>query len=110
MRAYELALITASGIDEEQREGIISRIKTLVLDSGGTIVDEAMWGRRVLAYPVRHQLDAYYSFLRFRAEPATVDELDRVLSIADEVLRFKVIRLPEDVASGKVPLVKSPTR
>ena len=50
------------------------------------------WGKRKFAYPIDHVSEGYYTINRFESEPATVDSLRRVLSLADDVLRHKIIR------------------
>ncbi len=111
MRTYELALITDSSLEETVREGVTGRVESIVAAGGGSLGEGAVWGRRTLIYPIDHHLEGFYSFHRFQAEPATVNELDRVLSIADEVLRFKIVRLPERaIQSGKAPLLKGAAR
>ncbi len=52
------------------------------------------WGKRRFAYEVKHSTEGYYVVFQARAEPAAMDELDRVLSLADEVVRHKVLRVP----------------
>jgi len=111
VREYELALITSPALDEEERTALFDRVRSIVTAGGGAVTQEAHWGRRMLAYPIAHRTDGSYSFLRFRAEPATVDELDRILSIADGVLRHKTVRLPDKLAAqGKIPLLGAPGR
>jgi small subunit ribosomal protein S6 len=39
--------------------------------------------------------EGHYVLLEARSEPAVMDELDRVLRVADRVLRHKVVRVPE---------------
>ncbi|MCL5973318.1 MULTISPECIES: 30S ribosomal protein S6 [Ferrimicrobium] len=111
MRTYELALITDSSIEESVRDGVTERVESIVVSAGGSLGEQATWGRRSLIYPIDHHSEGFYSFHRFQAEPATVTELDRVLSIADEVLRFKIVRLPERaMQSGKAPLLRGAAR
>jgi small subunit ribosomal protein S6 len=57
------------------------------------------WGRRPFAYEVKHKREGYYVIVSFTGTPATVAELDRTLGLADEVLRHKIIRLPDHVAA-----------
>lgn len=56
------------------------------------------WGRRTFAYELRHRNEGIYLFIDVVATPAAVAEVDRVLSLSDEVLRHRVIRKPEKVA------------
>jgi small subunit ribosomal protein S6 len=53
------------------------------------------WGKRRFAYEVRHRSEGYYVLIDTTAEPEAVAEVDRMLGLADEVIRHKVIRLPE---------------
>jgi len=55
------------------------------------------WGKRRFAYELKHRWEGYYVVLQARAEPAAMEELHRVLSLADEVIRHKVLRVPEEV-------------
>ncbi len=56
------------------------------------------WGKRRFAYEVHHRSEGYYALLEANAEPGVMAELDRMLNLADEVVRHKVIRLPDKVA------------
>ena len=47
------------------------------------------------AYEVNHKREGYYVVVEFTAEPETVAALDRMLTLADEVVRHKVVRLPD---------------
>jgi len=47
-----------------------------------------------LAYPVRHRNEGYYVVIQAQAEPAALSELDRSLTLTDEVIRHKAMRLP----------------
>src|SRR5215216_6004384 len=55
------------------------------------------WGKRRFAYEIDHRTEGYYVVLQARAEPQAMQELHRVLSLADEVLRHKVLQIPERV-------------
>ena len=51
-----------------------------------------MWGRRRLAYEIRKQSEGIYAVVSLTAEPATVKEFDRQLTLNESVLRTKVMR------------------
>jgi small subunit ribosomal protein S6 len=48
---------------------------------------------------VNHKREGYYVVVEFTGEPETVAALDRMLGLADEVVRHKVVRLPEGAVS-----------
>lgn len=95
MRPYETMVIFDAGADPAAIQALIERSQEVIRATGGTpgVIDR--WGRRPFAYEVRHKREGYYVRLEMTGEPATVDELHRMLSLADEVIRHKVIRLPE---------------
>ena len=60
------------------------------------------WGRRTFAYELKHRSEGIYLFIEVVATPEAVAEADRVLSLADDVLRHRIIRKPEKIA-GQAP-------
>lgn len=95
MRPYETMVIFDAGSDPAAIQAVIERSQELIRSTGGTpgVIDR--WGRRPFAYEVRHKREGYYVRLEMTGEVATVDALHRMLSLADEVIRHKVMRLPE---------------
>jgi len=59
------------------------------------------WGRRTFAYELQHKREGYYVVIEITAEPLAVADMERVFVLADEVLRHKVIRLPDKVAGRR---------
>jgi small subunit ribosomal protein S6 len=102
MRPYEVMVILDAGLDEDVIRSQIDRATKLVSDGGGTVGRVDRWGRRRFAYEVHHRSEGYYVVLEVSAEPSTMDGLDRMLGLADQVIRHKVIRLPDAVA-GREP-------
>jgi ribosomal protein S6 len=70
---------------------------------GGTWVGHNAWGRRRLAYEIDHKHEGAYHLLNFDAEPATLDELSRILRITDGVMRHLAVRRIEGTAPGPPP-------
>lgn len=93
MRQYELMTIHRPEMSEAQYRDKVLELKEFLTNQGavGQVIDP--WGKRRLAYKIDHVSEGYYTVNRFESEPSTVDSLRRVLSLADDVLRHKVIRL-----------------
>ena len=106
MRTYEIMLILPAEADDKVIGTVTDRIAQVLSRSGGQIVKADRWGRRRLAYPIDKLTEGYYLLVECLADPADIRELDRVLSLADEVIRFKTVVLPEKRA--KVPAVVTP--
>ncbi len=98
-RPYEVVLIIDSALDEETIKSTLDKTTDLVKAQGGLVGRVEKWGRKRFAYELKNRLEGYYAIVELDAEPEVVAELDRVLSITDEVLRHKIIRTPEP--SGK---------
>lgn len=91
MRNYELMLILPAESDESVVEGVVERINQTLADGKGQVGGIDRWGRRRLAYQIAHQSDGYYVVVDFQADPDALAELERVLHLADEVVRHKVV-------------------
>jgi small subunit ribosomal protein S6 len=100
MRPYEVMVIIDSSLEDDVIRATIDRATQLVTAAGGHVGKVDRWGKRRFAYEVKHRSEGYYVLIEVTAEPAVLDELDRNLGLADEVVRHKVIRLPEK-ASGR---------
>jgi small subunit ribosomal protein S6 len=100
MRPYEVMVIMDASLDEEVIRATLDRATELIKARGGTPGKVERWGRRRFAYEVHHRTEGYYALIDATAEPAVMADVDRMLHLADEVIRHKVIRLP-DAAAGR---------
>jgi small subunit ribosomal protein S6 len=96
MRPYEVMIILDAGLEDPVIQGTIDRATALLAERGGNVTGVERWGKRRFAYELAHRWEGYYVLVEVTAEPAALAELDRVLSLADEVVRHKVIRLPKE--------------
>ena len=97
MRPYEVMIIFDADLEEEEIRAALTRTTDLLSSRGAEMGSVDVWGKRRFAYRLQHRWEGYYVVLQARAEPAVMDELGRVLSLADEVIRHKVLRIPEHV-------------
>jgi small subunit ribosomal protein S6 len=96
-------LILPAEADEALVTTAVERITKVIAPSGGEVVSLDRWGRKRFAYEIAHQHEGYYLVVRFTAEPATQPELNRVLKLADEVIRYKVVLPPETAKAAASP-------
>lgn len=92
MRRYEMMVIINDALDEEGVQGVLQRIRDIVADQGGTLVDEADWGKRQLAYEIDKRTHGHYAVLDFELSSEGLTELERLLKLSDDVVRFKTVR------------------
>ena len=92
MKAYELLFFIDPAIDEESRLAVLKRIDTTITSQGGQVDNVDEWGKRKLAFEVDGLTEGDYTLIDFHIEPAAVAELDRVLHIMDNVVRYMIVR------------------
>lgn len=92
LRAYEVMVILNPDLEERTVAPSLDTYLNVVRKDGGTVDKVDVWGKRRLAYEVDKNTEGIYAVIELRAEPATVKELDRQLSLNESVLRTKVIR------------------
>ncbi len=101
MRAYELMVIFDGDLDESTVQGGINRIHAQIEEVGGLTASTDKWGQRRFAYEIDHKNVGFYVVLEVLAEPGSLDRLENTLRLADEVVRHKLIRLPDKEAARR---------
>jgi small subunit ribosomal protein S6 len=102
LRDYEVLYIVRADLDDEKVQDAVKRVNTLIQRSGGTIERTNLWGKRKLAYEVKHQKEGSYILQDFQLDPNRVPELEASLKITEEVLRHLIVRKPEKAAATPV--------
>ncbi|OLC27710.1 MAG: 30S ribosomal protein S6 [Actinobacteria bacterium 13_1_20CM_2_65_11] len=106
MRDYEVLYIVRADLDDEKVQDVVRRVNTLIERSGGAAERTNLWGKRKLAYEVKHQKEGSYVLQDFRIDPQRIPELEAALKITEEVLRHLIVRKPEKAAPA--PAVAPP--
>jgi small subunit ribosomal protein S6 len=97
---YEILLMLDPEAAEGREDEILTRTRELVEKGGGTFEGHDAWGRRRLAYEIDHKPEGVYHLLTFSCEPATLEEVSRVLRISDGVMRHMATRRVVARAAG----------
>ena len=107
-RAYELMVIIDGGIDDNAAQQQVKSITASIASVGGSVHGNPdWWGKRRLAYPINKQLEGYYAVFNIVAQGGALDEVERTLKLSDDVLRHKLLRLPDQEAARRGMVVKS---
>ncbi len=93
MPLYETVLIARNDVTQQQVEGIADGIASLLESEGGTVKKREYWGLRGLAYRINKNRKGHYMLLGLDAQPAFVNEMERLLGLNEDVLRFMTIRV-----------------
>jgi len=102
MRRYEMMIILDPSLEEATVQPSLDQFLTVIRDGGGSVDKVDVWGRRRLAYDIDHKSEGIYAVIDMLAEPDTVRELDRQLSLNEAVVRTKVLR-PEHHGAAAQP-------
>ncbi len=95
VRDYELVVIFRPDISDDDVPASLDRLQQSIVSRGGEVVEVDHWGRRRLAYPIKHNLEGNYVVSQIRMNPEQVPALESGLRISEEVLRHMVVRKGE---------------
>jgi small subunit ribosomal protein S6 len=102
MRPYETMIVFDTTVDAQSIQVALDRALETIRSNSGNPGNIDRWGKRPLAYEINKRKEGYYVLVEFTGESATVDELDRILTLSDEVLRFKILRRNERANASRV--------
>lgn len=95
MRDYEVMTIHRPDLAETEVEVKIGELESYLSDQGATVSSRDLWGKRRFAYEIDHISEGYYTVVNFKAEAKSIDPVDRLLSLSDEVVRHKIHKLDD---------------
>jgi small subunit ribosomal protein S6 len=92
LQDYELVVILNPDMAEDAIETRINNISQFITTREGVISDTQKWGKKKLAYPIKHFLEGFYVLTKFQTKPARAKELEANLRISEEVIRHLLIK------------------
>ncbi len=92
MNKYEALYILDTKIDDAAKDALVEKFKGVVESAGGTVDGVDKWGVKKLAYEINFKSEGYYVLMNFTANADLPQELERQMRIADEVIRFIVVK------------------
>ena len=95
MQLYEHVLISRQDISAQQAEALNDTLKAMLEEQGGKVAKIEYWGLRNLAYRINKNRKGHYSLLVIEAPSAAVQEMERQLSLNEDVLRFLTVKVDE---------------
>ena len=93
---YETTIVLKSDLGDDGVVALQEKIANITKEFGGSVVLNEDWGRRKLAYPVRKESRAHYTYVVYTAKPGVVHEIERNLRIHEHVLRFLTVNLEKE--------------
>jgi len=93
LRDYELVVIISPEVVDEAVDSVVDSVSRFITENGGTVSAVEQWGKRKLAYPIKHFMEGSYVLTRFKLQPKLSKQLEASLEISEEVLRHILVRL-----------------
>jgi len=106
MALYEHIFLARQDVTPQQVETLTDQVKAKIASLGGAVTKVEPWGLKSLAYRIKKNRKAHFTLLNIAAPPEAVSELERTLSINEDVLRYLTIRVNEHEAGPSAMLRK----
>ena len=101
MALYEHIFLARQDVTPQQVEALTEQIKTKIAALGGAVTKVEPWGLKSLAYRIKKNRKAHFTLLNISAPSEAVVELERTLSINEDVIRYLTIRVDEHEAARR---------
>ena len=97
LREYETLFLVKGDLPDEGVERIKERIRNAVAKDGGKVIKFTNWGKKKTAFPVAKQPRAVYIHCDFLGNPGIVSEVERLLTITEDVSKYISRHLADDI-------------
>jgi small subunit ribosomal protein S6 len=95
MPLYEHVYLARQDLSTQQLDALTDHFKSVITSNGGSVGKSEYWGVKSLAYRIKKNRKAHFSLMNIDAPPAAITEVERQMSINEDVLRFMTIRVDE---------------
>ena len=108
LREYELTIIARADLPEPESAKLLSKYEKLMTADGGEILQKSNWGVKKLAFPMKKSFRGTYVNYDFVGTASNLSEMERLMRIDDDVLRYMSVYLGQNVnvANRKEQLAK----
>ena len=93
LQQYELVYIVSPEVADDALEARINNTSQFIASKEGVIDGVDKWGKRKLAYPIKHFIEGNYVLTKFKMGPAHCKELDANLRMTEEIVRHLLIKV-----------------
>ena len=108
MRRYELMLLFRPDLEDDKLQAAVEKVTRAIVNAGGSLTKVSPWGRRRLAYEIKHFREASYFLIHFDIAPGEVRGIERGILISEEILRHLVTVLEAPSLDGEADEIAAP--
>lgn len=95
MPLYEHVFLTRQDASNTQVDALTDQFKTVITSGGGTVGKTEYWGVKSLTFRIKKNRKAHYTMMNIDAPPAAIAEMERQMSINEDVIRFMTVRVEQ---------------
>ncbi len=92
-KRYEFVFVLPGKLEKEKTEEEKKKLRTLFSDHDASVVEEVEWGKKDLAYPIKHEHTGYYAIWTVESVPSSLGEISRLLNFQANVLRYTLLQV-----------------
>jgi small subunit ribosomal protein S6 len=107
MALYENVFIARQDVPATTVETLTTQFEELIKGLGGTVSKKEYWGLRSLNFRIKKNRKGHYSLLNIDAPSAAVKELERMMSINEDIIRFLTVRVDEHEEGPSAVMLRS---
>jgi small subunit ribosomal protein S6 len=101
-KLYETAFIINASLDDPVVDGIIDKVKDVIVKNGGEIGDIAKWGRKRFAFPIKKKNNGFYVVCEFKANGPLPAKLEHHYLLDENIIRFLTIALDKKALVSRI--------
>ncbi len=107
MPLYEHTFLARQDVTQAQVEALMKEFEGVINAGQGKVTKQEYWGLKGLAFKVKKNRKAHYAFFNIDSPPAAVAEMERLMGINPDVIRFLTVRVEELETEPSVQMRKS---
>jgi small subunit ribosomal protein S6 len=95
MPNYEHVFLARQDVTSQQVEALTAQFKGVIEANGGSVGKTEYWGVKSLQYRIKKNRKAHFTLLNVTAPHAAVAEMERQMTISEDVIRFLTIKVDQ---------------
>lgn len=88
---YEILFILPNKFTEDEAKKVMDKVGQLITTTGGQLTHNEFWGKKKLAYEIKHNAYGYYGLFEFDLEGKLLAAIDKNLRLSADILRHQIV-------------------
>ncbi len=106
MPLYEHVFLARQDVSNAQVEALTKEFTDVIEAGGGKVTKNEYWGLKSLTYKIKKSRKAHFSLLNIDAPHEAIAEMERLMGLSTEVIRFLTLKVDEHETEPSVMMRK----